>query len=69
MIVNLYKDLKSNDPDMPYKQIMSKISNTLCIGLNSVRNIISEYKLTGTISSPNKKQNKKCLVEKIDRTT
>ncbi|KAL4101040.1 hypothetical protein QTP88_021061 [Uroleucon formosanum] len=35
MVVNLYKDLKSKDPDMPYKQMMSKISETLGIGLNS----------------------------------
>lgn len=41
MIVNAYKDLKSKAPDMPYKQIMSEISQTLGIGLNSVRKIIN----------------------------
>jgi len=51
---------------MPYKQMMSEMSNTLGIGLNSVRNTVSEYKLTGTVSSPNKKRNMKCLFEKID---
>jgi len=34
--------------------------------LNSVRNTVSEYKLTGTVSSPNKKRNMKCLFENID---
>ncbi|KAL4126161.1 hypothetical protein QTP88_010387 [Uroleucon formosanum] len=66
MVVNLYKDLKSKDPDMPYKQMMSKISETLGIGLNSVRKIISEYKSTGTVASPTKTRNKKCLFDKID---
>lgn len=63
MIVNVYKDLKSKTPDMPYKQIMSEISQTLGIGLNSVRKIISEYKSTGTVASPNKKRSKKCLLD------
>ncbi|XP_060855056.1 uncharacterized protein LOC132932705 [Metopolophium dirhodum] len=66
MIVNLYKDFKSKNPNMPYRQMMSEMSTTLGIGLNSVRNTVSEYKLTGTVSSPNKKRNKKCLFEKID---
>ncbi|KAL4112125.1 hypothetical protein QTP88_015973 [Uroleucon formosanum] len=66
MVVNLYKDLKSKDPDMPYKQMMSKISETLGIGLNSVRKIISEYKSTETVASPTKTRNKKCLFDKID---
>lgn len=66
MIVNMYKDLKSKTPDMPYKQMMSEISQSLGIGLNSVRKIISEYKSTGTVASPNKKRSKKCLFDKID---
>ena len=66
MIVNAYKDLKSKPPDMPYKQMMSEISQTLGIGLNSVRKIISEYKSTGTVASPIKKRSKKCLFDKID---
>ncbi|XP_060864304.1 uncharacterized protein LOC132940594 [Metopolophium dirhodum] len=65
MIVNAYK-VKSKAPDMPYKQIMSEISQTLGIGLNSVRKIISEYKSTGTVASPIKKRSKKCLFDKID---
>jgi len=66
MIVNVYKDLQSKAPDMPYRQSMSKISKTLGIGLNSVRKIVSEYNSTGTVASPTKTRNKKCLLDKID---
>jgi len=66
MIVNLYKDLKMKNPDMQYKVMMAEISKTLGIGLNSVRNTISEYKSTRTVKSPNKKRNKKFLFDKID---
>lgn len=65
MIVNLYKDLKSKTPNMPYKQLMNEISRTLGIGYNSVCSTISEYKSTGTVSSPNKKRYKKSLFDKI----
>lgn len=66
MIVNLYKDLKSKNPNMPYKELMNEISRTLGIGYNSVCTTISEYKTTGTVSSPNKTRSKKSLFDKID---
>lgn len=66
MIVNLYKDLKSKTPNMPYKELMNEISRMLGIGYNSVCTTISEYKTTGTVSSPNKKRCKKSLFDKID---
>ncbi|XP_008184551.1 uncharacterized protein LOC103309835 [Acyrthosiphon pisum] len=60
------KDLTMKNPDMQYNVMMAEISKTLGIGLNSVRKIISEYKTTGSVKSPNKKRSKKCLFEKID---
>lgn len=66
MIVNIFKDIKSNSPNMPYKQMITEISQTLGIGHNSVSAIISEYRNTGTVTSPNKSRNKKCLFENID---
>ena len=51
---------------MSYKQLINKISQTLGISYNSVCTATSEYKTTGTVTSPNKKCSKKCLFDKID---
>lgn len=46
--------------------MISEISQTSGIGHNSVSSIISEYRNTGTVTSPNKTRNKKCLFDQID---
>lgn len=46
--------------------MMHEISQTTGIGRNSVCSIISEYKTTRTVTSPNKTHNKKCLFDKIN---
>lgn len=51
---------------MAYKLIIAKISKTSGIGHNSALSFISEYKNTGTVTSPNMISNKKCLFDKID---
>lgn len=61
IIVNMYKDIKDKSPNMPYKEMVSEISRVSGIGRNSVISIISEYRKCGTVSSPNKTRNKKCL--------
>lgn len=66
MIVDMYKDIKSKSSEMPYKQMIAKISHASGIGHNSVSTIISEYRNTGSVSSPNRTRNKKCLFDKID---
>lgn len=54
--------MKLKSPSKPYKEMMVEISNTTGIGRNSIFSIISEYKKTGTVTSPNKK----CLFDSID---
>ncbi|KAE9544251.1 hypothetical protein AGLY_001430 [Aphis glycines] len=66
MIINIYKDMKLKSPSKPYKEMMVEISNITGIGRNSIVSIISEYKKTGTVTSPNKTRNKKCLFDSID---
>ncbi|CAI6370564.1 unnamed protein product [Macrosiphum euphorbiae] len=66
MIINMYKDMKLKSPSKPYKKMMVEISNITGIGRNSIVSIISEYKKTGTVTSPNKTRNKKCLFDRID---
>lgn len=66
MIVNIYKDIQTKSPDMPYKKMVAEISQTSGIGLNSVCSTISEYRKTGAVTSPNKARNKKCLFDIID---
>lgn len=66
MIINMYKDMKFKSPSKPYKEIIFEISNSTGIGRNSIVSIISEYKKTGTVTSPNKTRNKKCLFDYID---
>ncbi|CAI6343696.1 unnamed protein product [Macrosiphum euphorbiae] len=60
------KDMKFKSPSKPYKEMMVEISNSTGIGRNSIVSIISEYKKTGTVTSPNKTRNKKCLFDYID---
>lgn len=66
IIVNMFKDIKLKSPKTPYNQMIAEITQTSGIGHNSVCSIISEYRNTGTVTSPNKTRNKKCLFEKID---
>jgi len=58
--------MKSKSPDMSLRQMVHEISQTSGIGRNSVNSIVSEYKTTGTVTSPNKTRNKKCPFDKID---
>lgn len=62
----MYKDIKVKSPNMPYKEMIAEILHISGIGRNSVISIISEYKKCGTVSSPNKTRNRKCLFDKID---
>lgn len=66
MIVKMYKDMKSTSPDMSLRQMVHRIMNMSGIGSNSIYSIISEYKTNGSVTSPNKTRNKKCLFDKIE---
>lgn len=63
----MYNGIKDKSTNMPYKEMVAEISRVSGIGRTSVISIISEYKKCGTVSSPNKTRNKKCLFDNIDK--
>lgn len=66
MIINCYKQLKSENDKIKYRDLMKRISDTLGIGLNKVQTTVSEYNQTKTVTSPNRKRNRPGVVDKID---
>ena len=66
MIINCYKQLKSENDQIKYRDLMKRISDTLGIGLNKVQTTVSEYNQTKTLTSPNRKRNRPGVVDKID---
>jgi len=66
MVINLYKQLKLEKNEIKYIDLMQRISNALGIGLNKVRTIVSEYKQTKTVTSPNRKRNRPGVLDNID---
>lgn len=64
MIINMYKDIKLRPPDISIKLMVNEISKTVGMGRTSINSIITEYKTTGTVTSPNKTRCKKCLFDK-----
>lgn len=66
MIVNCYKQLKSENIQTKYGDLMKQISDTLGIGLNTVQTTVSEYTQTKSVTSPNRKRNRAGICDKID---
>jgi len=66
MIVNIYKDIISNTPEKKYVDIINRIRELTGLGRDTIRNTISQYKMTKTVSSPNRTRVKASLFEKID---
>ncbi|XP_025420201.1 uncharacterized protein LOC112690406 [Sipha flava] len=66
MIVNIYKDIISKTPGIKYLDIINRIRELTGLGRDTVKNTISQYKTTKTVSSPNRKRAKASLFDKID---
>ncbi|XP_025203827.1 uncharacterized protein LOC112600737 [Melanaphis sacchari] len=66
IIVNIYKDIISNTPDIKYLDIIKRIRELTGLGRDTVKNTISQYKTTKTVSSPNRRRAKASLFDKID---
>ncbi|XP_060880057.1 uncharacterized protein LOC132951981 [Metopolophium dirhodum] len=69
IIVNMYKDIKSKHPEMKYKPMILRINQTTGIGRQTICSTISEYRRTGTVSSPNKKRNRSSLLSQTSSQT
>ncbi|XP_060846134.1 uncharacterized protein LOC132925787 [Rhopalosiphum padi] len=66
IIVNIYKDIISNTPSIKYLDIIKRIRELTGLGRDNVKNTISQYKTTKTVSSPNRRRAKASLFDKID---
>lgn len=66
MVINIYKDIISNTPDKKYVDIINRIRELTGLGRDTIKNTISQYKQTKTVTSPNKKRVKASLFDKID---
>lgn len=66
IIINVYKSKIKEFPDITYKELIKNISQTTGVGLRTICTLISEYKRTGQVSSPNKKKCRPKVDEKFD---
>ena len=66
MIINVYKSKIQELPEVKYKELIKIISQTTGVGRNTICSTISEYKKTGTITSPNKKKIRPTINDKLD---
>lgn len=66
MIVQLYKNEKEKDPNLKYNDIMDRIGELTGIGRKTIVYTISEYRKSGTVTSPNRTRSKTSLFDKID---
>nr|XP_034183440.1 uncharacterized protein LOC117605818 [Osmia lignaria] len=64
MIVNLYESLKVDHSEMRYRPLIRMISGQTGIGQLTVSKAISEYKATGSVTSPYKKRPRMNILEK-----
>jgi len=66
MIINLYKSIIQELPEVKYKELINIISQTTGVGLNTICSTLSEYKKTKTVTSPNKKKIRQKINEMLD---
>ncbi|XP_029055267.2 uncharacterized protein LOC114882555 [Osmia bicornis bicornis] len=65
MIVNLHKDLKNTNPDMRYMDVIRCLCEKTGIGTSIIQRTLSQYKATGTVTSPCKKKVRLSTLEKM----
>lgn len=66
IIINSHKKLKKDNQEISNKDAVTQLAEQTGFGITSIKKILSEYKNTGAVTSPNKR--KRCLSfrEKID---
>ncbi|XP_046145738.1 uncharacterized protein LOC123989072 [Osmia bicornis bicornis] len=64
MIINLYKSLKEERPDLNYRPLIALLSKRTGIGQLTISKAVSEYKSTGAVTSPNTKRPRMNILEK-----
>ena len=57
-IINAYKTLLKDNPELAIKDIVSKVASSLGVTIRSVYRILKEYRSTGQLKSPKKKKPK-----------
>ncbi|KAL4083905.1 hypothetical protein QTP88_029221 [Uroleucon formosanum] len=66
IIINLYKNTLSKNPDVHYTDLYDDISKATGIGYRTIKDTINEYRKTSTVTSPNRKRVKTSLFDKTD---
>jgi len=56
MVVNCYNQLKSENEEIKYRNLMKRNSNTVSTGLNTVQTTVSEYNQSKTVTLPKRKK-------------
>jgi len=58
MVIHLYKDILMKSSGIKYEDIVTNLSKALGLGRETISKIIDEYRLTNTVTSPNKNRAK-----------
>jgi len=66
MVVNFYKSKILEQPNIKYDVLMETLSNETGYELNSIKNTVSEYSLTGKYESPSKKKKSTSINDTFD---
>ncbi|XP_046420726.1 uncharacterized protein LOC124179902 [Neodiprion fabricii] len=72
VIVNLYKDLKVENPRITKREAHAILSRRTGFGIFSIKNTLLQYENTGRVTSPNQKKRRMSrnhLVDELDRNT
>lgn len=66
LIVNLYKDLKEENPTILKKDAYAILSKKMGLGIFSIKKTLLEHERTGNVTSPNKRKPRVKYNEQID---
>ncbi|KMQ83557.1 hypothetical protein RF55_19684 [Lasius niger] len=66
LIVNLYKDLKEESPNISKKEAYGILSKRTGFGIFSIKKTLLEYERTGNVTSPNKKKHRITSNQRVD---
>lgn len=62
----MYKDLKRNEPEILYEDLVIRLSEASEIGIGTIKKTLCKYKSSGEVSSPQNKKIRKTICEKLD---
>lgn len=66
IIINLYKDLIGLVSEIKYSEIIETLSKSCGIGKMTIKNTLSQYRHTGSVTSPKKSRSRKQLFDKLN---